>query len=134
MRLLSSDDVQQFLALAVAVPSSICADLASDPNCGPPLRVYLALTEGRLGGDLTPEDRLYNRFFWFQQFAVAHCSRFGFDAGIEQQASQILEHADCEVDFTIVEQLEAAVQPPTNKPLHPTAATPDVMENQSGGG
>ena len=55
------------------------------------LRVYLAFTDGRLGQDLTPEDRFYNRYFWFRRFANAYQKKFGDDAGIEQQSFQILD-------------------------------------------
>jgi hypothetical protein len=86
----------------------VLLDWLDDSDCGPMLRVYVALTDGRLGADLTAEDRLYNRYFWFRRFANAHRAKFGEDAGIEQQAFQILEHTDCNVDWSNVEQLDAA--------------------------
>jgi hypothetical protein len=86
MRILADNEVLPLLAEATFDLSPIGSDLLNDVDCGPMLRVYLALTDGRLGQDLTPEDRFYNRYFWFRRFANAHQTKFGEDAGIEQQA------------------------------------------------
>ncbi len=92
--------------------SEIPADLLTDDACGPPLRAYLALTQLQIGADLTPEDRVYNRYLWYLRFAQAYHAAFGDDAGIDQQALQILEHADCDIDWSVVERLgEEALQP-----------------------
>ena len=111
MRLLVDNDVLPLVAGSSFAANGVRPDLLNDLECGPMLRVYVAITDGRLGADLTAEDRLYNRYFWFRRFANAHRAKFGEDAGIEQQAFQILEYADCEVDLTQVERLEAAARP-----------------------
>jgi hypothetical protein len=110
MRLLTSDDVAHVLAATDVVSPDVSADLLVHPACGPPLRVYLALSDGRLGGELTPLDRLYNRYFWFSQFASAYRATFGFDAGVEQQMQLVLEYADCDVDWNVIQQIEATVR------------------------
>ena len=110
MRLLSDHDVLPLVAGCNVAADGIVREYLDDPDCGPILRVYVALTDGRLGADLTPDDRLYNRYFWFRRFAHQHRAKFGSDAGIEQQASQILENADCDVDLSTVQQLEAAAR------------------------
>lgn len=81
-------------------------DLLRDENCGPPLRAYLALTDGRLGAELSPQDQVYNRYLWFRRFAIEHNRLFGFDAGVEQQTMQILENADCEIDWNAIQELD----------------------------
>jgi hypothetical protein len=50
---------------------------------------------------------LYNRYFWFLQFARTHCEHQGNDAGLEQQALQILESSMGEIDWTVIEAIEA---------------------------
>jgi hypothetical protein len=108
MRLLADDEVFPLVAGSSFAADGILPDLLNDLDCGPLLRVYVAITDGRLGSDLTPEDRLYNRYFWFRRFANAHRAKFGEDAGIEQQAIQIFEHAECDFEWSRVEQLESA--------------------------
>ena len=105
MRLISAEEVLPSIAQYDYTKSDVRADLLADEDCGPLLRVYIALTDGRLGGDLTPEDRLYNRYFWFLRFAHVHHTKYGEDGGIDQQAFQILEYADCDVDWDLLEQL-----------------------------
>jgi hypothetical protein len=111
MRLLADDELLPFAATANCAADSVQPDLLNDAECGPMLRVYVALTNGSLGADLSPEDRLYNRYFWFRRFANAHRAKFGRDEGIEQLAFQILEHSNCDVDWTCVEQLVVAARP-----------------------
>lgn len=106
MRLLSDDDVLPLVAGSDFAAAGVRRDLLHDVDCGPTLRVYAALTDGRLGADLTAEDRLYNRYFWFCRFANLHSAKFGLDAGIEQQTNQILEHANCDLDWSQIEKLE----------------------------
>lgn len=107
MRLLSADELAPFTADAAR---DVSPELLADPDCGPPLRYYVALTNGPAGADLTPEDRTYNRYYWFLRFAAAHRKRHGFDAGVEQQVFQILERADLEIgrtlDWRVIERLE----------------------------
>jgi hypothetical protein len=110
MRLLPDDDLLPLVAGPDFAANDDRAELLNDVDCGPMLRVYVALTDGRLGADLTAQERLYNRYFWFCRFANAHRAKFGYDAGIEQQAGQIWEYADCDVDFSEIEHLEAAAR------------------------
>lgn len=107
MRLLSASETIPQVAQFSYPETGVSADLLKHAACGPPLRVYLALTHGQIGQDLTPEDLLNNRYFWFLRFAHSYHTAFGDDAGIDQQAFQILEQAECEVDWLIVEQLAA---------------------------
>jgi hypothetical protein len=106
MRTLSDDELRRIAEEACQAPTSIRAELLTDPSCGMPLRVYLALTEGRAGRDLAAEDRFYNRYFWFRRFANAYRAKFGEDAGIEQQSAQILDDPGCDIDWRQIEQLE----------------------------
>ena len=49
---------------------------------------------------------LYNRYYWFLQFAKMHSEEHGNDAGIEQQAFQILESAMADIDWAVVEAID----------------------------
>ena len=111
MRLLADDDVLPHVAGSDFAADGVRRDLLDDVDCDPMLRVYVALTDGRLGANLAAEDRLYNRYLWFRRFANAHLAKFGEDAGIEQQAFQILDQAECDVDWSQVERLDAAARP-----------------------
>lgn len=58
----------------------------------------------------SPVDRetaFCDRCFWFKRFATLKQARDGYDAGLEQQVSRLLEQADFEVDWSLLERLDA---------------------------
>ncbi|HEV2915033.1 MAG TPA: hypothetical protein VGX92_17280 [Pyrinomonadaceae bacterium] len=59
------------------------------------------------GPPLGREDAFYNRYFWFKRFATLKQERDGYDAGLEQQAFQLLEQAEFDLDWALIEQLDA---------------------------
>ncbi len=52
---------------------------------------------------------LYNRYYWFLRFAKIHSEQHGKDAGIEQQAFQILENAMTDIDWAVVEAIDKKI-------------------------
>ena len=54
---------------------------------------------------LNKEEQFYNKLYWFLSFARLCESLHGFDAGLRQQAFQLIEHAECEVDWSVVQQI-----------------------------
>lgn len=110
IRLLSEADILAVVAELDFSDSGVREELLADPACGGSLRVYLALTAGRIGADLSPAELFYNRYFWFHRFTCQAQQKFGYDAGIEQQAFQILEYADCEIDAKLLEELVRAAR------------------------
>lgn len=102
MRLLTDNEVLPIVT-ALSFSGQVRPELLNDNVCGPMLRVYLALTDGRLGAELSMSDLFYNRYLWFRRFANAYRLQFGEDGGIEQQAMQILENPNCDVDWSQVE-------------------------------
>lgn len=61
-------------------------------------------------GTDTDKRCLYNRYYWFQRFARAYCHQHGPDAGLDQQALQMLEHSGVEIDWQVVEEIEAQME------------------------
>ena len=59
------------------------------------------------GSPLDHENAFYNRYFWFKRFAMLKQKRDGYDAGLEQQVFQMLEHADFDVDWALMALLDA---------------------------
>ena len=57
-----------------------------------------------------PKNGFDNRYYWFTRFACLAQRTFGYDAGIEQQAFQIIEYAECEIDAGLLEQLVTAAR------------------------
>jgi len=83
-----------------------------DPAGDPAFRYYLMFSDAALAhaagfGHLDAATLFYNRYYWFQRFARAHAAAHGFDAGLEQQAFQLLEVAPADVDWSIIEAIEA---------------------------
>jgi hypothetical protein len=59
------------------------------------------------GLPINREDAFYNQYFWFKRFATLKQERDGYDAGLEQQAFQLLEQPDFDLDWALIEQLDA---------------------------
>jgi hypothetical protein len=56
--------------------------------------------------DLDAETLLYNSYYWLKRFSKLYMAEHGYQAGFEQQAFQLLEHADVSFDWSIIERLE----------------------------
>jgi hypothetical protein len=61
-------------------------------------------------GGLTNAKVLYNRYYWFLTYAKRHMRYSGYDAGLEQQAFKLLDQAECEVDWSMVEAIVRRVE------------------------
>ena len=59
------------------------------------------------GPPLDEANAFYNRYFWFKRFATLKQKRDGPNAGLEQQVFKQLEQVDFEVDWEVMEQLDA---------------------------
>jgi hypothetical protein len=93
---------------------SIHNETIEDVTYGAPFLNYLAFSQqsalaliGR--ADLSQEEILYNRYYWFLKFIKLYMSKHGYDAGLEQQAFKMLEHATCDIDWSVVEEISALV-------------------------
>ena len=97
--------------IKAATAKAMAKVIKSTPAGETALRYYLLFSDpervARAGLDPLPEDRLfYNRYFWFKRFEKLHAAKYGFDAGIEQMASMLLENAHDDVDFSLVEAVQ----------------------------
>ncbi|SRR6266404_541917 len=61
------------------------------------------------GLHLSKEEILYNSYYWMLKFAKLHAEKHGYDAGMEQRVFKILEQADCDVDWSVAEQISNLV-------------------------
>lgn len=86
---------------------------SSDLMCGPPGEAYARSLlferwpELIIEEPVDPVRSFYNRYFWFARFAALWQAAHGPDAGLEQQAFQLLEQADFDVDWNVVQELDA---------------------------
>jgi hypothetical protein len=111
MRLLSDDEVITVMQETGGAAPGIRDDVLNDAQCGPPLRVFLALCDRRVGRDLTEQDRFFNLYYWFLRMVKAYRRNFGYDAGIEDQLSQVFEQAvSFDVDESHIEEIERAAE------------------------
>jgi hypothetical protein len=87
------------------------ADMLDDPIAGWCLRNYMILTKfpdllGKPG--LSDSDRYWSSYYWLARFARVWSAIAGYDAGLEQQVFQMLEHAP---DFPErFEEIDAAAE------------------------
>ncbi|HEX8029256.1 MAG TPA: hypothetical protein VF491_12370 [Vicinamibacterales bacterium] len=68
----------------------------------------VALLDGELrqelgACDLSEAVSFYNAYYWALVFAKQHQARYGFDAGVQQEAFKLLECAPADVDWQAVE-------------------------------
>lgn len=54
----------------------------------------------------------YNQYYWFVRFSRLFMRKHGPDAGLEQQAFQMIENAECEVDLEVVDSLDSLAEMP----------------------
>ena len=93
---------------ASCLASNVTFDL-DDRLYGPPYLNYLVLTnfKERLPAKWQKEPlNLYNRYYWFRRFIRLHCTIHGEDAGLEQQAFQILEQSMADLDWQVIEAID----------------------------
>jgi len=60
--------------------------------------------------DLAEPIAFYNAYYWALVFAKRYEARYGFDAGVEQEAFKVLERAPANVDWQAVEHVNQAAQ------------------------
>jgi hypothetical protein len=79
--------------------------LPDDPVLRRPLLFFVLLTHlpDLLNGEFAADELFYNRYYWFSRFSKKYQQEHGYDAGFEQEAHQLLEYADIELDERLVE-------------------------------
>jgi hypothetical protein len=95
------------------LPQQYHLALLDDPLAGQALKFYLLLTEmpELLAAHTFSAERLFwSRYYWFLRYV--HLRQADPDAGLEQQAMQILEHPHpaCAPDWSVQEKVEAAAR------------------------
>jgi len=60
--------------------------------------------------ELNDELVLYNTYYWLKRFSKLYKAKHGHDAGLEDQAIELLTYADCEFDWSVIEQIEHKLQ------------------------
>lgn len=111
MNLLSYDELSPyFVRLPAEALRGIVPAFLVDASCGPALRCYLVIHSGLLNHALNDVDLFYNRYFWFMRFVALHHAKYGPDAGIDQQASHVLQTSErlkADIDAAQMERVEA---------------------------
>lgn len=80
---------------------------------GPSLRNYIILTEyPMVFPELSINQRLWNRYYWYARFAKEWQDREGYDAGIEQSVFKLLETIveDGGADLEQLADVDAAIE------------------------
>ena|SRR5215831_9330960 len=60
--------------------------------------------------NLSPAQLFYNSYYWLLVLSKRYQEKFGYNAGIEQQAFQALEAAPPGVDWKIVEEISRSAE------------------------
>jgi hypothetical protein len=88
-------------------------DLLRDPQHRYPYLYFLLFSQWpELVGHhekVPQDDAFYNAYYWLLRLSKQYQLQYGFDAGLEQQATQVLETADFELDLEVVHELEERV-------------------------
>ena len=59
-----------------------------------------------VGIDLDHRARFYNAYFWFQRFVKIRGEKHGRDVGLEQEAFKMLESAEFDLDFEVIDLID----------------------------
>jgi hypothetical protein len=111
-------------AARALLPRDYNLALLDDPISGQALKFYLVLTElplliADLG--LSAEEVFWSRYYWFLRHAKLRQATVGRDAGIEQQAFQILEYPNppCDPNWSELKSIETKVEQDVAAQLDP---------------
>lgn len=92
------------------LPTAGRQDLLDDPECRYPFLYHLLFRHWPelLGsqGEWTAEDLFYNGYYWFVRLAEQYQAKHGLDAGFRQQAVQLIESVNCDIDLDIIHDIE----------------------------
>lgn len=72
----------------------------------------LAIIIAENGYTIDNELIFYNRYYWFVFFLKLYTAKHGYDAGLEQQAFQLLEESETmniEVDWDLIVKIESDI-------------------------
>jgi hypothetical protein len=84
--------------------------LLEEPEVRYPFLYYALFTHWpELLGELSDEERFYNRYYWFLRMSKQQQSKFGYDASLEQQADQLVEYAEISLDSELIVDLQKRV-------------------------
>jgi hypothetical protein len=100
------------IAKAASIAPGLSFDV-EDRHYGADFVRYLLLTHWPrlVGVEFRGDNQLvYNRYYWFCRFVRAYERMNGQDAGLQQQAFQILEHCSEPVDWELVSEIESRVK------------------------
>ena len=108
--LLKKEDAVRRVAAAVNPSGSFDID---DSDYGAAYRRVLLFAQAPdeisrvLGlGSLSRQQIFYNSYFWLSRFSYLYSKQHGFDAGLQQQAMRILETAQFELDWSVINELD----------------------------
>lgn len=91
--------------------TAVSSELLQEP-VGSAIRAFLALSqrpEVFTAAGWSPEEVFWSRYFWARRVVNLNSAARGPDAGLEQQASQVLEHPlpSCTPDWSLLESVES---------------------------
>jgi hypothetical protein len=96
----------------ILVQHSYTVDV-DDEDCGEAFCYYMLFTHcpSLLQDQIKLDEEVifYNRYFWFLRTIKAYKSRYGTDAGMEQQAFQLLEYPPCRLDLELIAHIDSLV-------------------------
>ncbi len=114
MRLATNDDITAAAVRLTDVEprlSGYRTEMLAHPIAGLSLRNYCLLTEYpelATGLGLSVDEQFWSRYYWLARFAREWQAVAGYDAGLEQQVFQLMEHAEVAPDPW--PEVEAAVE------------------------
>ncbi len=100
----------RYAAIVVATENARQRLIETNDEAEVALRYFLVFSEQGAAtsaglGTFSEAQLFYNKYYWFSRFAKLHQAAHGYDAGIEDQASRMLERAPIEVDWAIVDEI-----------------------------
>lgn len=117
-RIVTGDKLKQFaqkIRLAIDPASEGLAVDLDDSAYGESFQYYWAFSHPESLSDvgygaIDEQTAFYNTYYWFLTFTSLYISKHGPNAGLEQQVFQLLEHADLDLDWALIEHIDKLVE------------------------
>ena len=104
---LTDAEIQVALDAPCPVSGGELRNVWNDTDCGPPLRVWMALEHSNVGLELSEEDRFYATYDWFFRTQSAYARKFGPVSYLEAERDRFLKRPAFEIDWDYIARLEA---------------------------
>ncbi len=116
LRIVSSEEIEAIESGTQigSILSGYRLDMLNHPSFGRYFKNYATLTEYpkiAIQLRLSMDDLFWNRYYWLSRLAREWQSSFGYDAGLEQQVSQLIDSGEhMNISLNMLVEIDACIE------------------------